>query len=303
MNGVDVYPEEIKMPDLNPPKRKMQIQLQPKCRFDDGRVKINMRRSSKYPHVEWGVLLFPPCAVVGGGPGLNSCLNILREWKGDIFAINDTAGYLSEQGIASTLFSIDAIDEPFKVGPLVKDALFASRVHRRQFAQMKGKPIRIFHMAEDNNGNGIEGGPTGACRTPHLLLRMGYKQVVYFGIESCFYNVTHTGGNRADAFWNMLIIEVMGKQYLTNGGLLLQTQWMVDYFKKHPQFLVNASGGFMKAMLEDTEGWDLVAISDDLRKQYMENGVTAFSKEHTIEPEKLWQPPLVFEQQRFAQGG
>jgi hypothetical protein len=99
----------------------------------------------------------------------------------------------------------------------------------------------------------------------------------------------------------MMIIEVGGMQYLTNGGFLLQVQWMVDYFKKYPQFIVNRSGGFMRAMELDTEGWSVVAISEDLRKQYVSGGVTAFNRQHTIEEDKLWRPPLVFEQSHIGE--
>ena len=121
--------------------------------------------------------------------------------------------------------------------------------------------------------------------------------IYYFGIESCFYNVTHTGGNRSDAFWNMIIIEVSGRQYLTNGGFLLQAQWMTDMFKKYPKFLFNCSGGFMKAMAEDTQGYNVIAVSEDLRKQYEVNGSNLFNREHKVEEEKLWRPPLVYERQ------
>lgn len=304
-NGNEIYSEEIKMPDLTPKKQKIQVQLTPKCRYDDKEIKINMRRASKYPSVEWAApneaLRYPPAAIVGGGPGLPSQLETLRKWPGDIFGINDTAGFLSDQGIPCYIYSIDSIDEPFKIGPLVKGAYFATRVHRKQFTPFKNKIIRVFHMAEDNNGIGVEGGPTAVCRAPHLLLRLGYASVHVFGCESCFYNVTHTGGNRSDAFWNMMIIEVGGMQYLTNGGFLLQVQWMVDYFKKYPQFIVNRSGGFMRAMELDTEGWSVVAISEDLRKQYVSGGVTAFNRQHTIEEDKLWRPPLVFEQSHIGE--
>lgn len=165
---------------------------------------------------------------------------------------------------------------------------------------MKNRPIHVFDMAEDNGGQGIEGGPTGVCRTPHLFLQMGYRAVVYFGIEGCFYNSTHASGNRDDAYWNMMIIEVNGKQYLTNGGLLLQTLCMVDYFKKYPRFLVNASGGFMEAMLADPHGWDVVAVSSDLRNQYVKNGCSAFDNPYEVNEDKLWRPPLAISSVQFA---
>jgi hypothetical protein len=276
----------------NQKDRKIQLELVAQGRFNDEEVKKYIKKSQKYPKAVWGTLLYPPCAVVGGGPGLDSCLGALRKWKGDIFAINDTAGYLSDQGIASYIYSIDAIDVPFKIGKLVKGALFATRVHPNQFKQFKKKPVQVFSMVEDDRLDGIEGGPTGVCRTPHLFLKMGYRAVVYFGIEGCFYNTTHMGGNREDAFWNMMIIEVDKKQFLTNGGLLLQTQCMAEYFSRYPNFLINASGGFMKAWMNDRDGWNVIAVSGDLRNQYVSAGCSVFSTQHTIEEDKLWRPPL-----------
>jgi hypothetical protein len=276
----------------NPKERKIQLELVAKGRFNDEEVKKYIKKSQKYPKAVWGTLLYPPCAVVGGGPGLDSCLGALRKWKGDIFAINDTAGYLSDQGIASYIYSIDAIDVPFRIGKLVKGALFATRVHPIQYRQFNKKPVQVFSMVEDDKSDGIEGGPTGVCRTPHLFLKMGYRAIVYFGIEGCFYNTTHMGGNRDDAFWNMMIIEVNGKQFMTNGGLLLQTQCMANYFKLYPNFLVNASGGFIEAMIKDPDGWDVKAVSGDLRNQYESAGCAVFSTPHAIEEDKLWRPPL-----------
>lgn len=273
-------------------RAKVQLEFTSNGRYDDKIVKKYIERSVKYPSVGWGCVVHTPCAVVGGGPGLDSCLGVLREWKGDIFAVNDTAGYLSDQGVGSYIYSIDAIDVPYRIGSLVKGAVFATRVHPNQFKQFKKENVRVFSMAEDNNGDGIEGGPTGVCRTPHLFLQMGYRAIVYFGIEGCFYNTTHMGGNRDDAFWNMMIIEVAKKQYLTNGGLLLQTRCMVDYFQKFPKFLMNASGGFMEAMLKDPQGWDVIAVSGDLKSQYDASGCSVFNEAHTINEDKFWHPPL-----------
>ncbi len=270
----------------------IKIDLKGRSRFADMDLTKHLENAKKYPMVEWGCMIFSPCAVVGGGPGLDSQLNVLRNWKGDIFGVNDTAGYLSDHGIASYVFSIDAIDVPFKIGKLVKGGMFATRVHKKQFTQLRKKPIRVFQMCEDHEGIGIEGGPTGVCRAAHLFLRMGYGGVVYFGIEGCFYNTTHMGGNRDDAFWNMIIVEIGGKQYLTNAGLLLQTQWMADCFKKYPRLLKNASGGFMEAMVKDPEGWHVLAVTGDMKNQCESGGKKVFSQPYTVEEDKLWRPPL-----------
>jgi len=247
---------------------------------DRRQAKINHKRSSKYPHVTWGILRYPECAVVGGGPSLEMALPILRNWTGDIFAINDTGKYLSDNGISSYVYSIDGTPIPFRIGPLVKGALFATRCHRNQFKHMKDRPIRVFTCAEEAPiKGGIEGGPTGACRTPHLLLSMGYQGITFFGLDGSFKgNVTHLSGFSETAYDNMLIIRVKGVDYISHGGFMLQNQWLLEAFRRHSMFLHNASGGLLAAMLENPDTWSVVAIAEDLKRKYEAGGNFLWNK-------------------------
>lgn len=268
----------------------MRISLNAVCNTGNKEVKKNARQSRRYPRISRGVLLYPPCAVVGGSPNLPNSLPILRNWKGDIFAVNNTAGYLSDQGIPHYLYAIDCDPNPWRIGPLTKGAVFASRVHRNQMKQFKRADVRIFDMAEENNTEGIEGGPTAACRAAHLFLVMGYMSVYFFGIDGCFTASTHVTGNQPDAHSNMLIIRANGIDYLTNAAFLLQNQHMIDCFNKYPKFLHNASGGLLKAMLENQDTWDVIAITDDLKKQYEAKGVKIWNREYQPGENKIWQP-------------
>lgn len=272
----------------------LRINLEPVCNTNDKVIKKNIKQSRRYQSVEWAdpktVLFKPPCAVVGGSPNLPSMLHVLRKWKGDIFAINATAGYLSDQGIPCFLYAIDCDPNPWRIGPLVKGALFATRVHRNQFKQFKRKDIRTFHMAEDDNRTGVEGGPTAVCRTPHLFLRMGYRAVVYFGIDGCFTHETHITGTDKLAYGNMVIVRAGGIDYITNAAFLLQHQYMVEVLTKHPQFLVNASGGLLAAMLKYPDTWEVVAIADDLKAQYASKGIDPWTKEYVPNVDCLWRP-------------
>jgi hypothetical protein len=276
----------------------MRIQLKAVCNTDDKRVHKNHKLSRRYQRVEWGVLKFPPCAVVGGSPALPGYLHHLRNWKGDIFAVNATAGYLSGQGIPHYLYAIDCDPKPWKIGPLTKGAIFASRVDRNQFLQFKRKDVRVFEMAEEDNRTGIEGGPTAACRAPHLFLRMGYRAVYFFGIDSCFLNESHITGTQDVARSSMLIVRAGGIDFLSNAALLLQAESMLEVFKKYPQFLFCASGGMVKAMLDNPDTWEVVAIGDDLKAQYKDGGCDIWNKEYKPEENKIWQPqPVILSQQ------
>jgi hypothetical protein len=265
-------------PVINPPLR---IQLKAQGVTPGEEVKTNYKRASKYEHVEWAVLAYSPCAVCGGGPSLEYSLDHLRKFQGDIFAINDTAKYLSDHGIPHWLYAIDGTKTPFRVGDLTKGAVFATRVHRRQFTQMKqmGRHIRVFDMAEEDNKKGIEGGPTAVCRTPHLMLRMGYAGVYYFGLDGSFTNVTHITGKSQAAYDNMIVVRAGGKEYITNAGFMLQHEYMSHVLHKYPKFLHNASGGLFKAILENPDTWEVVAIAEDLKDKYEKGGCHVWNRE------------------------
>lgn len=271
----------------------IRIRLEALCNTASDICKKNHKLSRRYPNVTWGVLSHPPCAVVGGGPSLVHALPLLRMWAGDIFAVNDTAGYLSDNGIPCYIFSLDCDSNPWKIGPLVKGAVFATRVHRNQMKQFKRKDVRVFRMAEEGDSvdRGIEGGPTAACRAPHLFLRMGYAQVHFFGADGCFAAQSHVYGSYKNAYENMVIIRVNDVDYISNAAFMLQAQYLLDVFKKHPQFLINRSGGLLRAMQMHPDTWEVVAITEDLKKQYEAGGCDLWRREYQPGERKIWQPP------------
>ena len=278
-----------------------QLKLIAECNTAGEDILHNLKKSSKYPRVKLEVLNKPPCAVVGGGPGLAEKLDELRAFTGDIYAVNDTAGFLSDQGIPSYMFAVDATYKRYKTGPLVKGCLFASRVHRRQFHMFDGslgpkKEIRVFDMREDYE-TGVQGGPTAVCRSCHLLLRMGYFQVVYFGIEGCFYEMTHISGNQKVALDNMIIVKVHGVDYLTNASLLMQCQYMQPNFLKFTRYMVNRSEGLIKAMIEYPNEIEVVAVAEDLKKKTGTSGESVFNKEYKLEEKNLWRQPQILSRQ------
>ena len=250
------------------------INVTPISTTENRQVRININRSSKYPRVGWGHLRYPICAVVGGGPSARHQIEMLQKWDGDVFAVNDTAGYLSDNGVECYLYSIDGSEVPFKVGKNVAGALFASRVHKKQFAQIKkmGKPIRIFDLTEDCRMRGIEGGVTGVCRTPHLLLSMGYQGIAFFGVDGSFEgDMTHTSGDSDSAKDNMIIVRAAGKDYVTHAGFMLQNEWLAEKVERHSKFLTIMSGGLLPAMVADPN-WSVIAVADDLKAKYEAGG-------------------------------
>jgi hypothetical protein len=252
-------------------------------------VSTNFENSKGYPRAEWGVLTHPPCIVVGGGASTERSLDGLRKWDGDIFAINDTAGYLSDNGIPCYLYAIDGSKIPFYVGDKVKGAVLASRCDQVQYKMFPKENIRVFDLAEEDGMQGIEGGPTAVCRTPHLFLKMGYRAVMFLGCEGSFFKQSHVGGDRMDAFGSLLIIRVDGVDYLTNAAFMLQCQYLTEVITTYPQFLFDISGGLLGAMRKHPDTWEVVAVTDSMKKQYEDQGVPLWGKPYNLGEVPIWQ--------------
>lgn len=251
-------------------------------------VKINLKNSKDYRKATWGLARYPPCAIVAGGPSVKKHLGKLRRWSGDIYAINDTAGYLSDNGVRCQLFAVDGSKIPFKIGPLVSGALLATRVNKIQYKMFKKKDIRTFNMMEDDPKEGIEGGPTAVCRTPHLMVKMGYSKIEYFGCEGSFFGQSHVGGGRNDAKNNMIVIRVKGMDYLTNAAFMMQNQYMSGIFKQYPKIYHNNSGGLLQKMTRYPDDWEVVAVTDDIKKQHEDQGCTMWGKPFDFMENPLW---------------
>ncbi len=268
------------------------IEMNIECNTPDKEIKINVRRSQKYPRVQWNIdrpFSLLPVALVGGGHSVEASLDILRKWEGDIYAVNDTAGYLSDNGISCYVFSIDGSRVPYRTGKLVKGALFASMVHRKQFVY---DFIRVFDMAE-HSPYGVTGGPTAMCRAPMTFLRMGHSQIHYFGCDGSTpdINKTHVSGIQKVAQENMIIIRAGGIDYLSNSSWVMQSTYLAGVIDKYPSMLINRSGGLLSAMVEHKDTWEMAAISEDLKDQIeRKNKMPLFKKQYSPEDKKIWQP-------------
>jgi len=242
----------------------------------------------KYEFVKGGIGNKPPCIVAGGGPSLKNALEILRKWEGDIFGINDTPGYLSDNGIPSYAYAIDASAKPFKRGLLTKGAVFATRVDPCQFEPYND--IRVYNMYEDNRFCGVEGGCTAAARAPHLFLRMGYQKIVFVGCDGSMSleGKSHVSGHQDVAFTEKLIVRAGDVDYVTNTSFYIQTEYLFRKILQHPRLLINGSGGMLRGILQHPDTWRVVAIDDYLKQKYVDLGAMFWTKAYG--GGNLWQP-------------
>lgn len=217
-----------------------------------------------------------PLAVVGGGSSAARHLDVLRQWPGEIWAINYTQPWLTAQGIESILFSVEA--QPMKID--AERALLASCCHPETFASVA--KAEKFHSAGSHDGDGVIGSVTTATRAPMLALSLGYTEVHFFGCEGSYEDADHV--DRHDGRPDAMVVRSRGRDFKTYPELLLQTEWLAGMVAHFPDMFKDRSGGLLGSF--DPDGYEVVAVCPSLKRSLIEqNGDSGL-----YEGAYQWQP-------------
>lgn len=199
-------------------------------------------------------------AIVGGGPLVVHDLPELRAWDGDVWGINFTADWLNENGVRATLFTVDP--GPFE--SKAPDAILATVCAPMLFAQFEGR-VRCFDMLQ-THPEGLSGGSFSSTCAAAVSLRMGYADVSFFGCEGSYEERDHV--DRHEGRTDELIVRAGGKDYRTIPPYLIQCEELKQLFYFDGVYH-NRSGGLLKAMIENPDTWEVVAVSASM-KQHLE---------------------------------
>lgn len=233
------------------------IKFIPRACIDEAKLIRNVVQAQRFPLLERGEHAHP-VAVCGGGPSLDASLETLRNWPGDIWAINGTATYLIDRGIDCTLLTVD---------PLIVESKATKRILATCCDPVLFEgDVRCFSLYE-HSMDGVPGGTTTATRTPALALRLGYPGVVFFGCDSSFEGADHI--DRDEQLPEVLIVRADGKDHKTYPEFYLQAQCLSDVIREFPQVFSSMSGGLLDAMVKDPD-WHVVAVSEALKKSITE---------------------------------
>lgn len=208
------------------------------------------------PSIEKMRVLGDTIAIVGGGPSVSDHIETLRNWPGEIWAINGAFHWLRDRGIKSTYFTIDALPEWSHYGEGAGKAVVAQSCDPSLFVTLGGAEIYTF------DHNVFFGGATTATFAPILALAAGASGATFFGCESSYSgDTTHIYEN--EAIQNAMLVECGGKEYLTNAGYYMQAEALAKVLREFPDQFKEESGGLLRAMtLNETH--DTVAIGRDL---------------------------------------
>ncbi len=202
-------------------------------------------------------------AIVGSGPSATDCVDMLKDWKGEIWGINRSFEWMRHRGIKPTGFlGIDPewiLKECLPNIPEDVTYYLASQVHPCVFEHLKDRKVKLWHMADSEvkhppGAYPIYGGSTCLSRAPNLAWALGYREVHIIGGDSSYTHKTHVHGGELPS--NCVIAEVLGQKFKTNKMMMSQAvefvEQMVEWAMMKDPLSVSIYGdGLMQAMIND----------------------------------------------------
>jgi hypothetical protein len=202
---------------------------------------INNAKRLGFPRI--GKAETPRLAVVGGGPSIRNHIEQLKEFDGDIWAINGAFQWCRENGIKAWFFSVDPSDGVAKFCSGAKRAFVAMDSHPAVFRALSSAKVEAVEL------EGLAHGPSTSTSAPVLGLMRGYKEFHFYGCEGSFGETTHAYG---DYGLEMLLrVSCNGEQFLTTADMMVQVEYLGEIMKKAPAQFIDKSGGLLAAYIKD----------------------------------------------------
>lgn len=226
----------------------MKLTIKVKCHVPEEDRERNTKASEGWPEPKGSGHL----AIVGGGPTIREKVERLRDWNGEIWAINGAWRWLFDQGIKATYFSCDPADDSTLIAGASR-AVLAAHCH----------PVMFSVAPETYRWSGETYGTTTATAATLIAPRCGFSEVTFFGCGSSYTDITHV--YQAEETKEYLLVKCNGEQFLTKPEFLLQAECLAEVIRAAPNVFHEESGGLLRAMVVDPE-WDAIAGSRNLVK-------------------------------------
>lgn len=183
-------------------------------------------------------------AIVGGGKSILEKWDEIRQFR-NILAINNTRNTLLNYGVDATFISVDPLPQIAEFAKGAKRAIVASRCDPSVFEVLRGAEVRIF----DTPGDTVMRSCTASTFVP-MCFKMGFRQVVLFGVESNYKGFSH-----ADRHEDREVIKVRadGREWITAGDYYIQAQELAADIRSNPGVVIERSGGLLRAIVRDTK--------------------------------------------------
>lgn len=199
-------------------------------------------RGLEFPKVSFSIPHDEKIAIVGGGRSIYRTWDEIRKFR-HILAINATHKTLRQFGVEATFISVDPLPIVAELAEGATRAIVATRCDPSVYEALNGAQIRVF----DTPGDVPMLSATAPTAVP-LVMRMGFRQAVFFGCE-CSY----TGFSHADRHEDREVIKVMadGKEFITAPDYFFMAREMAQQIRANPGVIIEKSGGLLRAMVRD----------------------------------------------------
>lgn len=210
-------------------------------------------------------------AIVASGPSVRDYLDELREWDGEVWAINGAYDYLLDQGIVPHGFM--AIDPLPGLAEYVQrphpDTTFyiASTCDVSVFDALKEYKVQTFHPYSDDvtypdEFGIIGGGTTSVTRAPYLGLLQGFRDITLYGVDSSYDGQEYCyqwGRYSCDIAQPKIWVDLYdgGPRYETEIGLMKQVSQLAAIVPIFNGMLKFKCGGLMRDFLMQTPRDDI----------------------------------------------
>ena len=181
-------------------------------------------------------------AIVGGGSSIRHKWDEIRKFR-HILAINNTRKTLLNFGIDATFFTVDPTELVAEFAKGARKAIVATRVDRKTLEALKGADVRVFDTPGD-----VPMLTASASTAIPLVMKMGFRQVCFFGCES-----SYSGTSHIDRHEDREVIKVRadGKEFITAGDYYFVAQELSLAIRANPGVITEKSGGLLRAMVRD----------------------------------------------------
>jgi len=237
------------------------ITIESVCKVPDAGLASNRKHSHGLCLPEVGTRpVAKKLAVVGGGKSIVDHVDELREFDGEIWAINGIYDWCVECGIDATFYAIDPLQMVSTLCTGAKRAVLADICHPDTFKALEGASVELAKIGKD----AILHDTTAASTAPMIASARGHQEVTFYGCESSFEGSTHL--YKDDAV-GKLWIDVDGVEYLTNLYLLPQALFIAKLAEALPDFIKLRCGGILKALVDSGGEYAVTHTTRDIAEQ------------------------------------
>lgn len=206
-------------------------------------------------------------AIVGGGHSVNEHIETLRNWPGDIWAMNGAFHWCRDHGIDAAFFTVDALPQWSFYAEGAKRAIVSTSCDPSLFDVLKDAEVFTFDQAS------YIGGSTTATFGPLIGVNAGYGPVSFFGCGSDYAGGTsHIYENEKISYG--MTVSVGGKEYATNAAYFMQAEALAKVIREYPEIFKDKSGGLLAALVENPE-YEIISIGSDIESAIRESARAA----------------------------